>query len=295
MATSVFATWQGGAVRDERAARGAYAGLSAANSNQMVGRSIVARPVEGQTQYRAAGLYENRWLSWPAWVAALALHGAVALIAVGLGWTSVPPSPLPDTVTVVFEPAPALVLQPAPPAAQPPVSTARPELEPLPAAVSPAPTAAPAEAVAVLPMPMPPPPRPRPEPVARASSQPASPSAPVEPVAPVAITASPQVAAAPAAVPVVPPRPASGMAGNRKPVYPLAARSRHLEGRVMLQVEVAASGNPLAVRVVSSSGHSLLDESALEAVRTWRFVPASQAGQAVAGSVDVPVDFRMAD
>ena len=85
------------------------------------------------------------------------------------------------------------------------------------------------------------------------------------------------------------------MAGNRKPVYPLAARSRHLEGRVMLQVEVAASGNPLAVRVVSSSGHSLLDESALEAVRTWRFVPASQAGQAVAGSVDVPVDFRMAD
>ncbi len=293
MATSVFATWQGGAFRDEPADRGAYAGLSAANSNQMGGHSPVARLVEGQTQYRAAGLYENRRLSWPACVAALALHGAVALIAIGLGWTSVPPSPLPETITVVFEPAPAPVVEPAPPPAQPPVSAARPELAPLPAAVSPAPTAVPAEAVAVLPMPMPPPPRPSPESVARASLPPASPPAPAAPVAPVANTAAPQVAAA--AVPVIPPRPASGMAGNRKPVYPLAARSRHLEGRVMLQVEVAASGNPLAVRVVSSSGHSLLDESAVEAVRSWRFVPASQAGQAVVGSVDVPVDFRMAD
>jgi protein TonB len=98
-----------------------------------------------------------------------------------------------------------------------------------------------------------------------------------------------------ALAPVIPPRPASGIAGNRKPAYPLVARSRHLEGRVMLEVQVAASGDPLAVRVVSSSGHSLLDTSAVDAVRTWRFVPATRAGQAVAGSVEVPIDFRMVD
>ena len=299
MATSVFATWQGGAFGDERAAQDPYAGLSAANSNDVAGRATAACPVEEQTQYRAAGLYERRRLSWPAWVAALALHGVVALIAVALGWTSVPPSPLPETVTVVFETAAAPMAEPAPVAiAQPPVSAPRQVPEPLPAAAPLAPPAAAAATVAVLPMPMPPPARPRPEPAAQAPPQAASLPAPVAPMAPDADAAPPQVAATPASLPalkVVPPRPAGGVAGNRKPVYPLAARSRHIEGRVMLQVEVAASGNPLAVRVVSSSGHSLLDDSALEAVRTWRFVPASQAGQAVAGSVDVPVDFRMAD
>lgn len=63
----------------------------------------------------------------------------------------------------------------------------------------------------------------------------------------------------------------------------------------MLEVEVAASGNPVAVRVVSSSGHAILDASAVDAVRTWQFVPATQGGQPVAGSLDVPINFRMMD
>ncbi|MBV8536740.1 MAG: energy transducer TonB [Alphaproteobacteria bacterium] len=298
MATSVFATWQGGAFPDERPAHGPDAGLSAANSNEVGGRSTAAGPAEGQTEYRAAGLYENRRLSWPAWVAALALHGAVALGAIALGWTSIPLSPLPETITVVFEAPPAPAAEPAP-TAQTPVSTPQ-ASEPTPAFIPSAPTTATAATVAVLPMPMPPPARPLPDIAAAPAHKPAAASAPPVFAAPSAEAASspPSVAAPPAALalaPLIPPRPASGMAGNRKPVYPLAARSRRLEGRVMLQVQVAASGDPLAVRVVSSSGHSLLDDSALQAVRSWRFIPASQAGQAVAGSVDVPVDFRMAD
>jgi protein TonB len=37
----------------------------------------------------------------------------------------------------------------------------------------------------------------------------------------------------------------------------------------------------------------LLDESALSAVRRWRFVPAQRAGAAIDSWVDVPVSFRL--
>jgi periplasmic protein TonB len=278
--------------RDERMSHGPRAVLWAANTNE-------PDAIAQTSPYRAVGLYQGRGLAWPAWTAALALHGALALIAVALGWTSMPPVPLPETIAVVFEHAPAPAAEPAPPEAQPPASTARAapeassvEQPPVPAHPAALPVPAPA-AVAVVRMPMPPPARPRPEPsVAQAPAA-------VEPAAPTTTSAAPpQVAAVPtslAALPVIPPHPISGMAGNRKPAYPVLARSRHLEGRVMLQVDVTAAGDPLTVRVISSSGHDMLDGAAVDAVRTWRFVPATRAGQAVAGSVDVPVDFRMVD
>lgn len=298
--------------RDERTAHGPRASLWAANANEPnAGVAPPFAPTQA-SPYRAVGLYQGRGLAWPAWAAALALHAALALIAIVLGWTNTPPSPLPDTITVVFEHTSAPVAEPAPPAPQPPANTVRQEpkaqpaepqpLEQLPVPARPAAMPAPAPAqVAVLPMPMPPPARPHPEPVAKAPSKPVvapAPAEPAVPVAPAVSAAPPQTAAVPtslAALPASPPRPVSGLAGNRKPVYPLVARSRHLEGRVMLQVEVAASGDPLTVRVISSSGHDVLDVAAADAVRTWRFVPATRAGLPVTGSVDVPIDFRMMD
>jgi protein TonB len=49
----------------------------------------------------------------------------------------------------------------------------------------------------------------------------------------------------------------------------------HLDGRVMLQVDVDGSGRVSAARLAVSSGDPILDEHALRSARAWRFaVPA---------------------
>ena len=82
-------------------------------------------------------------------------------------------------------------------------------------------------------------------------------------------------------------------AENRPPEHPFAARRRGLEGRVLLRVEVDRAGAVERVTVTGSSGHGLLDEAARRAVGEWRFLPATVAGEAVSGAVDVPVSFRL--
>lgn len=79
------------------------------------------------------------------------------------------------------------------------------------------------------------------------------------------------------------------------PEYPRIARVRHLEGTVLLEVDVSSAGTPLEVRIWKSSGHQVLDRAALEAVRAWRFRPAHRGGRAEESTVRVPVTFRLVD
>jgi protein TonB len=56
-------------------------------------------------------------------------------------------------------------------------------------------------------------------------------------------------------------------------VYPLAARRRGLAGRVEIEVILEPTGRVRDVAVVASSSHALLDEAAVEAVRSLPPVP----------------------
>ncbi|MBE0530427.1 MAG: energy transducer TonB [Rhodospirillales bacterium] len=98
-----------------------------------------------------------------------------------------------------------------------------------------------------------------------------------------------------AAGPHVGPRFAVGSADNPLPRYPMAARRRGLEGRVVLRVFVAADGRARSVSVWTASPHPILDEAAAETLRRWRFEPARQAGVPVAAWIDVPITFRLRD
>jgi protein TonB len=60
-----------------------------------------------------------------------------------------------------------------------------------------------------------------------------------------------------------------------------------------LHVIVDAQGNVASLSVARSSGSRLLDDAAVDAVRRWRFAPARRAGVPVAGSVEVPILFRL--
>ena len=68
-------------------------------------------------------------------------------------------------------------------------------------------------------------------------------------------------------------------ASNPPPFYPRDARKRGWEGVVRLRVFVQADGRPGTVAVAGSSGYEMLDQSAVMAVRGWRFVPARLGNQ----------------
>mgnify|MGYP003997558825 FL=1 len=100
----------------------------------------------------------------------------------------------------------------------------------------------------------------------------------------------------PSAAPLyTPPNGQAAYLHNPKPIYPRQARQRGMEGVVFLRVEVASKGHPLAIIIMKSSGFSVLDRAAIQAVGKWRFIPATKNGISVTASVEVPVRFQLAD
>jgi periplasmic protein TonB len=118
--------------------------------------------------------------------------------------------------------------------------------------------------------------------------KPVPPEPPRPPPAPVAAPTPPVPPA-----PVTPPRSDAAYLNNPIPAYPLAARRRGDQGTVMVRVLVTAQGLAARVGLAKSSGHSSLDEAALVAVKSWRFEPARQGGQAIESQHDVPVVFKL--
>ena len=82
---------------------------------------------------------------------------------------------------------------------------------------------------------------------------------------------------------------------NPEPSYPPLARRRHQEGLVLLTVKVTAQGRASEVVLKQSSGFSLLDDAALQAVRDWEFEPARIGPFAMESEIEVPVRFKLTD
>ena len=78
-----------------------------------------------------------------------------------------------------------------------------------------------------------------------------------------------------------------------QPEYPPEAFRAREEGTVVLTVSVDAAGNPGDIEVTSRSGSRDLDRAATDAVRKWKFRPAIENGQAVASTVQVPIEFKL--
>ena len=78
-----------------------------------------------------------------------------------------------------------------------------------------------------------------------------------------------------------------------KPRYPESARRRGIEGTALLKMRITAQGSVADVQLERSAGHPELDESAMEAVRRWRFNPARRDGEPVAVWVLIPVEFKL--
>lgn len=214
--------------------------------------------------------YHARRLSRSGLALVLALHLAALWGLARMESISRPAPPTVLTASLLANAAPA----PAPPRieAPRPVTKAMPPLrEPVP---EPLPIALPAEAPVAAPV---------------AASVVAAP-----PVAAPAETSPVSAPPPPAAAPT-PPRFDANYLDNPKPSYPPLARRLGEEGRVVLRVQVAATGLPREVSVHSSSGSARLDRTAVDAVRRWQFVPARLGNEAVAAAVLVPIVFSLND
>ncbi len=80
---------------------------------------------------------------------------------------------------------------------------------------------------------------------------------------------------------------------NPPPIYPEDARDQGEEGVVTLDVIVSTDGCAETVKVSSSSGFYLLDDSARAAVMQYRFRPATLKGMKFRSHVKVPIRFRL--
>ena len=167
--------------------------------------------------------------------------------------------------------------------------------------------------------PAPPPPAPKPAPVVnkpRPVPKPVPRPAPV-PVAeplpqvaePATITApppEPEVAQAPAPAPAAapteaiaqpaPPRielPSSDAdyLNNPRPAYPALSRRLGEQGKVVVRVFIEANGTATRAEIRKSSGYERLDQTALQTVQRWRYVPGKRNGVAEAMWFNVPINF----
>jgi protein TonB len=115
-----------------------------------------------------------------------------------------------------------------------------------------------------------------------------------EAVVPPSVTPIPQsegsISAAPAAG-----APAQDLktANRVDPTYPSASRRAGEEGTVRVKVLVDQKGRPSQVEVAKSSGFARLDEAALEAVRKWRFVAATDGTNKIMAWTQVAVTFKL--
>jgi len=77
-----------------------------------------------------------------------------------------------------------------------------------------------------------------------------------------------------------------------EPVYPELAKRARVEARVLLAVTVDEEGSVSEIRVIA--GHSLLVESALSAVKQWKYSPTFVNGEPVPVIATVTVRFSLA-
>lgn len=80
---------------------------------------------------------------------------------------------------------------------------------------------------------------------------------------------------------------------NPPPPYPAISRRLGEQGRVVVRVYIDEQGMPKEAHLEVKSGYSRLDTAALEAVMSWRYVPAKRAGVPLAMWFNVPVTFDL--
>jgi TonB family protein len=76
-----------------------------------------------------------------------------------------------------------------------------------------------------------------------------------------------------------------------EPEYPQEARDKRIQGAVILQVEISEAGDVKDARLIS--GHPLLAEAAIEALKQWKYKPYLLNGEPVQVETRATIDFKL--
>lgn len=76
------------------------------------------------------------------------------------------------------------------------------------------------------------------------------------------------------------------------PKYPAEALAQRIGGKMVLAIDIDATGKPIEVEVVQSEPAGVFDQATVDAAMQWRFQPEIKDGKPVSSRVRVPVEFR---
>jgi TonB family protein len=86
-----------------------------------------------------------------------------------------------------------------------------------------------------------------------------------------------------------------GTIENPHPEYPIIARKKGWQGRLLLAVHVDKNGNVLNIHVKETSGFEVLDKVSIKTVSNWKFLPARFGDSYVEDNLNIPVSFKLID
>lgn len=78
---------------------------------------------------------------------------------------------------------------------------------------------------------------------------------------------------------------------KQPPVYPEEARTAHIEGTVLMAMEISRDGS--VCRIMLISGHPLLAPAAIDAVKQWKYRPYVLNGQPIEVETQAQVNFTL--
>jgi len=78
---------------------------------------------------------------------------------------------------------------------------------------------------------------------------------------------------------------------NPRPAYPALSRRLGEQGTVVVRVLIETDGTASRAEIRQSSGYERLDQTALQTVQRWRYVPGKRAGVPEAMWFNVPISF----
>lgn len=81
--------------------------------------------------------------------------------------------------------------------------------------------------------------------------------------------------------------------GLSEPYYPPQMIREGAEGTVVLSIYILADGRVGEVKLITSSGHTKLDDSAMREAKKWRFIAGTSDGKPMAMWKQLPVTFRL--
>ena len=84
-----------------------------------------------------------------------------------------------------------------------------------------------------------------------------------------------------------------GTIQNPHPEYPMIARKKGWQGRLLLNVHVSKGGDVININVLKTSGFEILDKISVKTIKDWKFIPARIGKKNIEDNLNIPVSFKL--